>query len=231
MFRPAPGNPSTPVFAGVRSAIANASRVDVTEITQLRGRLRGGRPGRSGTFTVPSARAQAVLLLSAFLLGAVLSALLFVGVWRHTAAAGDRAAAAQATAQHELVASRQRATDLQRRVAAGRTRLARARTQYAAAAGQLARLRQAAARLPGELDSASGSIATLTHTTTTLQSELSALRAYLASARSSGIDPAFVAAQFRYLDGGTRKLLTAIAQLQAQIRAATTVAGTLSAGK
>jgi hypothetical protein len=228
VFRLVSANPSRWFFAGVRPAVANASRVDVTEITQLRQRLRAGRLRGHGTFATPSARAQAVLLLSAFLLGGVLSALLFVGVWRHTAAAGDRAAAAQATAQRGLVLSRQRVTDLQRRIARERVKLAHTRTLYASTAGQLAHLQHAGARLPGLLQSVDNSIAALSHTTSALQSELSALQAYLASARAGGLDPGFVAAQFRYLTSATRKLLTTTADLQARVRAATAVATTLS---
>jgi septal ring factor EnvC (AmiA/AmiB activator) len=227
VFRFAPPNPSRLVFAGVRRAAANATPVDLTEITQLRHRLRAGRSG----FAIPSARAQAVLLLSAFLLGAVLSALLFVGVWRHTAAVGDRAAAAQATAQRELAQSRQRATDLQRRIGRERVKLAQTRTQYASTAGHLAHLQQGATRLPGELQSVDSSIAALNHTTSTLQSELSALQAYLASAKASGLDPGFVAAQFRYLSSATRKMQTTIAQLQARVRMAAAAATSLSGGK
>ena len=66
--------------------------VDVTEITAVRGGpLSRARRRLSLPAAPPSPRAVLVLLVLAFLLGGVLSALLFVGVWRHTAADADRA--------------------------------------------------------------------------------------------------------------------------------------------
>ncbi|HET6943911.1 MAG TPA: hypothetical protein VFI01_01050, partial [Gaiellaceae bacterium] len=77
--------------------------MDVTEITAIRSGIRAhlhrwiARP-----VAPPTLRALVALLLSAFLLGGVLAALLFVGVWRHTAAEGDRARSAQLESRRAL---------------------------------------------------------------------------------------------------------------------------------
>jgi septal ring factor EnvC (AmiA/AmiB activator) len=210
--------------------------VDVTEITRPRWRLiQKARASLADRPTAPSARAHAVLVLSAFLLGAVLSALVFVGVWRHTAAAGDRAEAAHAAVQRELSATRGQLATVERKLGREHSLLARIRADRATAVRELARLRHAdtvvATQLPGHLQSIDSSAAALSHSMSALESELSALNGYLASARTRGIDAGYVAAQIRYLMTAAQRTLANVRELSSEAQAAASVAATLSAGK
>jgi hypothetical protein len=210
--------------------------VETTEVTRVRWGLVGrARQQLRGVSARPSLRAQLVLVCSAFLLGAVLSALLFVGIWRHTAAEGDRAQAAQAIAQRHLTATRLQLRTAQRSLGSERLLLVHVRAQHATLAHELARLRRldnlVAARLPAQLQSINASAAALAHSTSTLESELSALQAYLQAAKATGIDAGFVTTQIRYLIRSTQNARVNAAQLDRHVQAAVAVAATLDVGK
>jgi hypothetical protein len=206
--------------------------VDTTEVTRVRWGLIREVPRQLWTASsARSTRAQAVLVFSAFLLGAVLGALTFVGIWRHTAAAGDRAQAAQTIAQQRLAETN---LDLQRArqsIQAERALVARLRVQRGKLLDELTRLRSAAGGLPGRLQSISTDAATLSRSTSSLESELFALQAYLERPSATGIDVGFVTAQIRYLIRSTEAAVTNAAQLERQVRGAAAVAAPLSSGK
>jgi hypothetical protein len=206
--------------------------VETTEVTRVRWGLVRDFPRQLWTASsARSTRAQAVLVFSAFLLGAVLSALTFVGIWRHTAAAGDRAQAAQTIAQQRLAETK---LDLQRARQSLRGEQAlvvRLGVRRAKLVDELAHLRSVAAGLPGPLQSISTDAATLSRSTSRLESELSALQAYLERPSATGIDVGFVTAQIRYLIRSTEAAGTNTAQLEHQVRAAAAVAAPLSNGK
>jgi hypothetical protein len=206
--------------------------VETTEVTRVRWGLVRDFPRQLWTASsARSTRAQAVLVFSAFLLGAVLSALTFVGIWRHTAAAGDRAQAAQTIAQQRLAETK---LDLQRarqNLRAEQALVVRLGVRRAKLVDELAYLRSVAAGLPGPLQSISTDAATLSRSTSRLESELSALQAYLERPSATGIDVGFVTAQIRYLIRSTEAAGTNTAQLEHQVRAAAAVAAPLSNGK
>ncbi|HZT46009.1 MAG TPA: hypothetical protein VFA24_07495 [Gaiellaceae bacterium] len=182
--------------------------VDITEITAVRSGLRR-RIGhalsvRSGP---PSLRAQIVLLLSAFLLGGVLSGLLFVGVWRHTAAAGDVAREEQlATAQRLRLAAAKLSAQA-RELHAAQAKLAAtsraARTTRARLSAVEARDRRVAAALGSHVDAIVQSSGSVERRVTKLRTALTSIANYVGSASSTGVDPAFVEAQVRYVIAST----------------------------
>jgi chromosome segregation ATPase len=176
--------------------------MDVTTIRRprLRERLTHTLRERSGP---PSLRAQLVLLVAAVLLGAVLSGFLFVGVWRHTAAEGDSARAEQAATSRQLHAARAQLTELRTQLAAAQTAVKRGRTSAAELRRALNAARRtnahAAAALASPLASVVDNGAAVQHQLAKLHSELSTIGTYLGNASATGIDPAFVEAQVRYL--------------------------------
>src|SRR5438874_1194698 len=84
-----------------------------------------------------------VLPVAAFLLGVTLSAVVFVGVWRHAASQSDRAQAARTSADHRLRQALARVVRLERTVASDRALLARARAAEHTVAARLASLERA----------------------------------------------------------------------------------------
>jgi hypothetical protein len=206
--------------------------VDTTEVTRVRWGLIREVPKQLWTASAaPSVRAQAVLVASAFLLGAVLSALTFVGIWRHTAAAGDRAQAGQTIAQQRLAETKLHLQRARQSLAGERALVARVRAQRARLVDELTRLRRAAAGLPGPLQSISTDATTLSHTTSRLESELSAMQAYLERSSATGIDVGFVSAQIRYLIRSTRAAVASAAELDRHVQAAAGIAAPLNQGK
>jgi chromosome segregation ATPase len=202
--------------------------VEVSEITAVRTSLarRLARPlrERSGP---PSLRAQLVLMLAAMLLGAVLAGLLFVGVWRHTATEGDAARAAQlATKQQLRTAQIQlKSARAQLVTASAATRHVRAQLHVAQAQGAALRKQntRAAARLAAPVGSLVASGASLQHQLSKLSSELSTIQTYLTAATATGVDPAFISAQVKYLQtsaGAAEQAASALAQQAARAQAA-----------
>ena len=202
--------------------------MEVTEITAVRTslaqRLARPRRERSGP---PSLRAQLVLVAAAMMLGAVLAGLLFVGVWRHTASESDAARAAQ-------LATKQQLRSVQTQLATARTQLLaagaatrRVRAQLHVAQTQRAALRKqntrAAARLGAPIGSLVDNGGALQHQLSKLSSELSTIQTYLTAATATGVDPAFIAAQVKYLQssaGAAEEAATALAQQAARAQAA-----------
>jgi hypothetical protein len=209
--------------------------VEITDVTTIRGPeglwRRLGRPlrERSGP---PSLRAQLVLIVAAILFGAVLSGFLFVGVWRHTAAQGDAAHAAQVATSRRLHVTQARLAAIRAQVASVHAQAARERRQIASLQQALASAQQQNARAAQALGSPLASVvsnaATLQHQLAKLNSELSSIGAYLASASATGVDPAFVAAQVRYLTSSAGAAEDAVAALSHQASLAQAAAGRLN---
>jgi chromosome segregation ATPase len=202
--------------------------VEVTEITAVRSSLahRLARPlrERSGP---PSLRAQLVLLLAAMLLGAVLAGLLFVGVWRHTATEGDAARAAQLATKQQLRTAQAQLKVARAQLATADAATRRIRTQLHVAQMQRTTLKKqntrAAARLSAPINSLVGNGGALQHQLSKLSSELSTIQTYLTAATATGVDPAFIAAQVKYLQtsaGAAEQAATALAQQAARAQAA-----------
>src|SRR5437016_3628391 len=192
--------------------------VEVTEVTQVASSRRGTiRRRLAGAGAPPSLQAQLVLMISALLLGAVLTSLLFVGVWRHTAADGERARASQQAARHELQATQRKLAAVDAQLAGKESALAKARLARAAAASELAQLRRlhhsVEQSLRPPLQGLTGTTGTLAHDAATLRSEIAALRAYLQTASGAGVDSGSLDAQIRYLVASTESVNSAVARL------------------
>jgi hypothetical protein len=195
--------------------------VDVTEVTAIRSGVRAhiqrwlARP-----VATPSLRAQIALLLSAFLLGGVLAALLFVGVWRHTAAEGDRARRAQLESKQALRAAQIQLTRSERQLADARASLAKIRVERRRLGRELNRRRavdgRLATSLPPRLQSISANAGAVEQKTAKLGAALATLRDYLRNASATGVDAAFLAAQVGYLIGSANTTRATASQLAAE---------------
>src|SRR2546421_9682133 len=164
-----------------RGLAAKTGCVEITEITQIASSRRGVRRWLAGAGAPPSLQAQLVLMISALLLGAVLTSLLFVGIWRHTAADGERARAAQLAGTQQLHATQRKLAAVEAELASDRAALAKTRLGRAAAPAQLTqlrRLRRSVDRsLRPPLQGMTGTTRTLSHHTSALKSEIAAPRA------------------------------------------------------
>jgi hypothetical protein len=176
--------------------------MDVTEITAVRSgvrhRVRTAIAHRSGP---PSLGAQLALTAGAFLLGAVIAGLLFVGAWRHTAAEGDVARAEQHEVAQRLQIATAKVETLARAAAAARADAARAAQRVRTTRERLGALdrrdRRVASGVAAGADGLAGAAADLERRTTKLRSALASISDYLAG--GSAVDPAFVQAQIRYV--------------------------------
>ena len=184
--------------------------MDVTQVIR-RDRGVGAAP--------PSLRAQILLVASAFLCGAVLASLLFVGIWRHTADDGARAQASQRASQQQLTAARHRLAGVQAELA--RTKdlatatAARATRDHAALRRETAANAALARALGPRLAALTSSSRSLSTQLTTLQSELKALESYVAQPGATGIDAGYLAAQVQYMTSAAKSAVdeaAAIAQ-------------------
>jgi hypothetical protein len=206
--------------------------VDVTEITAIRSGVRAhiqrwlARP-----VATPSLRAQIALLLSAFLLGGVLAALLFVGVWRHTAAEGDRARRAQLESKQALRAAQIQMTRSEGQLADARASLAKIRVERRRLGRELNRRRavdgRLATSLPPRLQSISANAGAVEQKTAKLGAALATLRDYLRNASATGVDAAFLAAQVGYLIGSANTMRATASQLAAEAQSAQASAAAL----
>ena len=167
---------------------------------------------------------QLFLFVSALLCGAALAALLFVGVWRHTAGEAARTRDAQVGEHRALVATRQELAALRTRFRNDQALLAKARRAHADAAAALEETRNTltkaqhalttaqralvttrsadtAARraLTGRAEALAAAAGSLVRQTTTLRSELGALETYALAPGATGVDPGYIASQARYL--------------------------------
>jgi septal ring factor EnvC (AmiA/AmiB activator) len=205
--------------------------VEITDVTQIVSPRRRLRRWLAGASAPPSLQAQLVLMISALLLGGVLTSLLFVGIWRHTAADGQRASAAQLASKHQLRATQRKLTSIETAQASERTALAKARLGQAATAAELARLRQLhhalANSLQPQLQALASTTGTLTHDTSALKSEIAALRAYLRSASPAGADSGFLDAQIKYLVASTESANAAASTLEQETQHAQVAAAKL----
>src|SRR2546423_8500510 len=174
-----------------RGLAAKTGCVEITEITQIASSRRGVRRWLAGAGAPPSLQAQLVLMISALLLGAVLTSLLFVGIWRHTAADGERARSAQVAVRQQLHATQQKLAAVEAELAGDRGALAKARLGRTAAEVELTRLRRVnrsvERSLRPSLQGLTGTTGTLAHDTAALRSAIAALRAYLQSASPAEI--------------------------------------------
>jgi hypothetical protein len=208
--------------------------VDVTDVTRLDWKDRRSRLRRwlGGVGAPPSLRAQITLMVSAFALGGVVAALLFVGIWRHTAAESDRARTAQLIDRHRMQVAERRLETVEAQLTAEHAALVRARRSAARAGGRLRalkRLHAAVARsLPGQVAAVETTASALAHDGAKLTSELAALRHYLREAEATGIDPGFVNAQINYLIGSSDSVRSAVAKLEQQAESARASAAKLS---
>jgi septal ring factor EnvC (AmiA/AmiB activator) len=200
--------------------------VDLTEITAVRDGLVTRLRHRVHQRAAPvERRALVVLVVAAFLLGAVLSGLTFAGIWRHTASEGAQARAEQATALKTLKQTRGRLTAITHELAVAKARVATTAAQRRRLAGELARLRRTSERLQAtlpRLHSITSDAATLGAKTQKLQAALGALANYIRTTSSTGADPGFIAAQLQYLAGATastQSLTAALARESAAIEA------------
>ena len=229
-----PGVDARTLSRGRTPGLAAKTRcVEVTEVTQVASSRRGAiRRRLAGAGAPPSLQAQLVLMISALLLGAVLTSLLFVGVWRHTTADGERARASQVAAKHRLQATQRQLAAVEAELAGKESALAKARLAQAAAATELARVQ----RLQGSVGRAlrpalqglTGSSGALAHDAATLRSEIAALRAYLQTASGAGFDSGSLDAQIRYLVASTESVSSGVAKLEQQTQDAQAAAAKLS---
>ena len=164
-----------------------------------------------------SARTQLLLIGLAFLLGCVAAALLFVGIWRHTATDGAQARAGQASALRRLSAARHELSIVKAQLMRTRSTLAtverragRARTALTRVERSDAALRRA---LGQRLQTIAATSATLVHQTATLQSELHAFDAYVRNPGAAGMDSGYLLSQAHYLESSAQTAASAAATL------------------
>ena len=172
------------------------------DVTQVIRRDRGVGTGP------PSLRAQVLLVASAVLCGTVLAALLFVGIWRHTAADGARAQASQRASQQQLTTARHRlaALDAERTQAkeAASTAAATAVRERTALKREVAANAALARALPPRLAALTASAHALESQLTTLQSELKALGTYVNDPGATGLDAGYLATQVDYMTSAAK---------------------------
>jgi hypothetical protein len=182
--------------------------VDVTQVIR---RDRGVGTGP------PSLRAQILLVVSAFLCGTVLAGLLFVGIWRHTAADGARAHASQRVSQQQLSSARHRVAALQAELAQTKDLAAATAARAARDHAALTRERTASAALARSLGPRLAALTSSAHSLssqmTTLQSELKALGSYVAQPGATGLDAGYLAAQVQYMTSAAKSAVDAAAAI------------------
>jgi hypothetical protein len=201
--------------------------MDVTEAISPRSGTARLRRRVGGALERHVAVPHRLIPVAAFLLGAALSAVVLVGVWRHAASSSDRAQAARASSDRRLRETRAGLREtradvvrLERALASQRALLARARSVGSAASARLASLdrrdRAVAAALPGRIATVNETAATLARHAAALTSALASLESYLA-ANGSSVDPGFLAAQVHYLSGVSRSGESGAAQLKTEL--------------
>jgi uncharacterized protein YhaN len=199
--------------------------MDVTDTTPLAcGLVTRARMKIRRRFVPPDRRAQVVLLLSAFVLGGVVSAIVFATVWRTTAVQSQRARAATLRVSHRLDATTNVLARTQTQLTGARASLAKLSAQHALLQRRLAALRRANARTKHELAPLLQSLATnaanAEQQTQKLGSALATLHDYLQNAAATGIDPAFLAAQVAYLIRSSESTASTLGTLSAEAQRA-----------
>jgi len=181
--------------------------VDATAITVDRRRRLGRLLAGSAP---PSGRAALFLAVSMFLCGCVLTGLLFVGVWRHTASQAADSQAAQQRDRQQLLAAGRTLAELKAQLVGLKAQLARnqlvldqARTRAARAASQLVQARNVnralTSSLAPRLDELIQAGASLARQTATMESELTALETYAQHPGAVGLDAGYLESQISYL--------------------------------
>jgi hypothetical protein len=218
---------------GVRLPRANRFRVDASEITHTQVGAVGHARRRAGhrPAAPASLRAQIVLTVSALLLGGVLGALLFVGVWRRTAVEGDRARAAQLESSQALQTAHAKLVRSEAESTAARAALATLSTERGVLTAEIARLHRVDTRvatsLPPHLQAIGDEADVVARELAKLGTALTTLSDYLHNASATGVDPAFLDAQVRYLIGSTTATKAALATLADQAQKAQASAAAL----
>jgi chromosome segregation ATPase len=139
-------------------------------------------------------------------LGLVLGAAVFVGVWRTTASRGDRADAARALADRHLHDARARSAALSKQLHRAKGDLASLRRQEKRLKVQLRSAVQQAALASRQAASDRTSLATLRHRASTVRSYVASLEGYLEATPSQDLDSNFLRSQLVYLSAATRRL-------------------------
>jgi len=147
-----------------------------------------------------------VLVTSAFVLGLVLGAAAFVGVWRTTARQGDRASAARALADHRLREAQARSATLTRQLQRGKASLSAAQGQRRELKVELRNAVRQAARAGREAASDHRSLLTIQHRASTVTSYVAALEAYVTATPSQALDGGFLRSQLAYLSVAAHRL-------------------------
>jgi predicted nucleic acid-binding Zn-ribbon protein len=177
----------------------------------------------------PSMRAVVFLAVSTFLCGCVVASLLFVGIWRHTAdeaaqlkAAQARTHAIQQNDRQQLQAANLQLEALKTRLARNQRLLAQAEERAAEAKTGLARARAASRAssraLTPRLQTLTETAAALTRQTAIVQSELTALVAYVRNPGPAGLDAGYLENQARYVGRNAAQAAAAAAALAQQAR-------------
>ena len=149
-----------------------------------------------------------VLVTSAFVLGLVLGAAAFVGVWRATASENDRADAARALTARQLHAARAQSETLATRLHRVKTQLAATRRDEKHLKVQLRSAVEQAAAANGQAAADRASILALRHRAKTVSSYVASLDAYVKSTPSQDLDGYFLRSQLVYLSAAARRLQT-----------------------
>ena len=149
-----------------------------------------------------------LLVVSAFLLGAALSAAVFVGIWRTTASRGDRAEAAKLAADRHLNDVTERASTLNRKLHRTKRDLAATLVQKRKLKVQLrSAIRQAAASSQAAAADRSTAL-TVQQRASKVASYVASLKAYVEATPTQDLDAAFLASQLAYLSAATQRLKT-----------------------
>jgi hypothetical protein len=149
-----------------------------------------------------------VLVASALVLGLVLGAAAFVGVWRSTATRSDRADAARATAVHDLRDARARSATLSTKLHRAKGDVAATRQQKQHLAVELRNARRQASVASQQAASDRTQLLTLQHRASTVRSYVASLKAYVEATPSQDLDSAFLQSQLMYLSAAVRRLQT-----------------------
>jgi septal ring factor EnvC (AmiA/AmiB activator) len=149
-----------------------------------------------------------VLVASALLLGFVLGAAAFVGVWRTTDTRRDRADAARAAAARNLHDAQARSAALSTRLHRVKVDLASTRKQKQGLTVELRSVKRQAAAATQQAASDRASILTLRHRASTVASYVASLDAYVKATPSSDLDANFLGSQLAYLSAAAHRLQT-----------------------
>lgn len=149
-----------------------------------------------------------VLVASAFLLGLVLGAAVFVGVWRTTATRSDRADAARAVAARHLRVARAHSATLSAQLHRANGDLASTKRQQRQLKIELRDAAHQAAVASRQAASDRASLLTLRHRASTVTSYVASLDAYINATSSQGLDSNFLRSQLAYLSAAAHRLQT-----------------------